>query len=541
MNPERPERTRTRRTASRSTRRNRETFPGEGTASSSANARLVSRRRRSLSSSSRNSPSTPSMPRVPRRVPRRADHPSLSSRSSRSAFDASPVPRRVAGLSVPAPRASRRRTPRRRSKDAHLCRLARREALGIAILEHAASVKARGLGRRRRGVHGNVHGNVHAAPIAAARAVFRDAEGVVGGEVRRRRRRKRELGFPGQARAQRRRTRRLDGLGHGRRRRAARGQPRTSRGFPGRTRRAAARSAATASAPARRRRRRETRRLQTPLRFSPGGRRGRRLRGRSERPRSRGHGATRRPRAARSTRRGVAREHRPEVVVDGIVRQLVQIRTVFVGQELAVALVVAPDVPLALAHAREVPVGSGPRRARGVSGAGSRGGTRRDVRRHPGRAHGGAEGHRVLGHAPSRGRRVAGPRASPEHGSQARRRVRARAWRGHLLEERVRALPGGGVVRVRGTTASHPSGLAPTRWRFQTPSRPMRASGRRSRRAGHARSPPATPPLTPYLARRNDAQPSAGCAATPDVRGAAVPSEGSGGWNGNKIRQSTEH
>ena len=122
MNPERPERTRTRRTASRSTRRKRETFPGEGTASSSANARLVSRRRRSLSSSSRNSPSTPSMPRVPRRVPRRADHPSLSSRSSRSAFDASPVPRRVAGSSVLAPRASRRRTPRRRSKDAHLCR-----------------------------------------------------------------------------------------------------------------------------------------------------------------------------------------------------------------------------------------------------------------------------------------------------------------------------------------------------------------------------------------------------------------------------------
>ena len=418
--------------------------------------------------------------------------------------------------------------------------LARREALGIAILEHAASVKARGLGRRRRGVHGNVHGNVHAAPIAAARAVFRDAEGVVGGEVRRRRRRKRELGFPGQARAQRRRTRRLDGLGHGGG--AARlgdsrerlGGFRDERDAPPR-------------APRRRRRRRRAAAIARRAVFKrlsasrPAVDAAVASGGRSERPRSRGHGATRGPRAARSTRRGVAREHRPEVVVDGIVRQLVQIRTVFVGQELAVALVVAPDVPLALAHAREVPVGSGPRRARGVSGAGSRGGTRRDVRRHPGRAHGGAEGHRVLGHAPSRGRRVAGPRASPEHGSQARRRVRARAWRGHLLEERVRALPGGGVVRVRGTTASHPSGLAPTRWRFQTPSRPMRASGRRSRRAGHARAPPAASPLTPYLARRNDAQPSAGCAATPDVRGAAVPSEGSGGWNGNKIRQSTEH
>lgn len=202
----------------------------------------------------------------------------------------------------------------------------------------------------------------------------------------------------------------------------------------------------------------------------------------------------------------VAREHRGDAFVDGVVRELEQIRSVLVGN-VPVAIALAPDVPLALAHAREVPVGRGPRRAR-LQGAGLRGGARRDVRRHPGRAHGGAERHRVRGHAPSRGRRVARPRASTEHGSQAGRRVGARARRGHLPEERARPSPGGGVVCERGATASHPSGLAPTRWRFRTPrpSRPMRASGRRSRRAGHARAPPAASPLSPSLARGNDAQ-----------------------------------
>ena len=311
------------------------------------------------------------MPRH-RRVPRRADHPSLSSRSSRSAFDASPVPRRVAGSSVLAPRASRRRTRFwRRSKDARRPRATR---------------SARNRHPRTRGERKGAwaRGTASRRPRRRPRQRPRRSHRCCSRRHPRRRGRRKRRGPPPpppEARA------RVSGAGARaetsdasprrawarRWRRAARGQPRTSRGFPGRTRRAAARSR-------RRRRRRRAAAIARRAVFKrlsasrPAVDAAVASGARSERPRSRGHGATRGPRAARSTRRGVAREHRPEVVVDGIVRQLVQIRTVFVGQELAVALVVAPDVPLALAHAREVPVGSGPRRARGVSGAGSRGG-----------------------------------------------------------------------------------------------------------------------------------------------------------------------